>query len=62
MFEKPPGQFRGDISTELSDVILAETFGKDEKVFLTIENETCKAWQLEQAFLHFVQNSSVYAF
>eukprot|EP00913_Durusdinium_trenchii_P018642 g17517.t3 len=37
-----PGDFRGDISTELSDVILAKTFDLEETLHLTIGNETCK--------------------
>ncbi|CAK9057639.1 Cell surface hyaluronidase (Cell migration-inducing hyaluronidase 2) (Transmembrane protein 2) [Durusdinium trenchii] len=36
------GDFRGDISTELSDVILAKTFDLEETLHLTIGNETCK--------------------
>lgn len=38
-----PGTFLGDIGTELSDVILAQSFQQNEAMNLTVGNLTCQA-------------------
>ena len=38
-----PGTFLGDIGTELSDVILAQSFQQNEVMNLTVGNLTCQA-------------------
>ena len=45
---KLTGKFLGDIATELSDVILAQTFQVNEAVNLTVGNRTCQAIPLAQ--------------
>jgi len=38
-----PGTFLGDVATEFSDVILAQSFKMNEAMNLTVGNQTCQA-------------------
>ena len=37
------GEFRGDVATEFSDLVLETTFGLNEVINLTVGDETCQA-------------------